>query len=107
MSTSTVDSGIGVNLVWTRYNLTDQTLTYRNAGVLNQIAVISGRRNIQVLADMDTYTYSVTIDDIERATGIPFNSPKNINTVRFMTHLLSENNFSGRCFDNLVLTSNP
>ena len=42
MSTSTVDSGIGVNLVWTRYNLTDQTLTYRNAGVLNQIAVISG-----------------------------------------------------------------
>jgi hypothetical protein len=48
MSDDEEDSGVGVNLVWTRTGFTHETLNYRQAGMDTGLVVISGPVRLRV-----------------------------------------------------------
>ncbi|MCJ7536405.1 MAG: putative Ig domain-containing protein, partial [Anaerolineales bacterium] len=105
MSDSNQDAGIGVNLAWTRLSGTNELFVYRQAGDYTGLGVISGQAKIRVEASLETYTYTVSVDDVVLQTGIQFDNQVSLNTVRIFTDALNEINFSGRCFDNLSIQS--
>jgi hypothetical protein len=103
MSDDEEDSGVGVNLVWTRTGFTHETLNYRQAGMDTGLVVISGPVRLRVEADLDTYTYAVYVDGGLVQAGVPFDNNLGLDTVRFFSAAISAVNFSGRCFDNLTI----
>jgi hypothetical protein len=103
MSDSALYAGAGVNLVWTVINGVHQSLGYRQGGIDNALAVLSGPAAISVTADLDARTYSVSVNGAVLGTGIPFARHVSLDTVRFLTTNLNEENISGRTFDNVVI----
>jgi len=103
ISNSDQDSGIGVNLMWTRLSGTNELLVYRQSADVTSLGVISGQTRIRVEADLDTYTYQVFINGVILQAGIPFDNQVSLDTVRIFTDALNEQHFSGRCFDNLSI----
>jgi uncharacterized membrane protein len=104
MSDSAPYAGAGVSLVWTVINGVHQSLGYRQGGVDNALAVLSGPAAISVTADLDRRTYSVSVNGAVLGSGIPFAANVALDTVRFLTTNLNEENISGRTFDNVVIT---
>jgi hypothetical protein len=100
------NSGVGVNLVWTRLGGTNELLSYRKGGVDTGLRVISGQSRIQVDVDLDAYRYTVLVDGAILQADIPFDNIVNLDTVRIFTNALNETNFNGRCFDDLVISTN-
>jgi len=105
LSDSAQDTGVGVNLIWTVIGGTHQRLGYRKDGVTSAIQTLSGAAHIRVEANLDTDTYSVAVNGVTALAGIPFEDGVALDTVRLFTSGLNEVNFSGRCFDNLVISS--
>ncbi len=105
ISNNNQNAGIAVNLVWTRINNIHQTLGYRQAGVDKALVVVSGPTEFSVLVNLDTGTYQVSLDGQVIQSGIPFDNPVNINSVRLFSDVLNDSFFSGRCFDNLSIES--
>lgn len=97
------DSGAGVNLVWTVIGGVHQTLAYRKDGLANSLRTVSGPAHLAIGVNLDTHTYTASVDGVLVRTDIPFDDEVNLNTVRFLTSVLNEVNFSGRCFDNLKI----
>jgi hypothetical protein len=105
-------SGAGVDLQWSLFGGVDQNLVARQdvtmggpTGLL--AAPLSGPKHLTVTASLDTRTYSVAVDGGEVATGLSFDnlaSVSKLDTVRFFTHFLDEANFSGRTFDNVIIS---
>jgi hypothetical protein len=103
MSDASLDAGVGVNLVWTNFSGTHETLAYRRGGSLTGLQVIKGINQVRVVADLDAKTYSVWVNNTAVGAGIAFDANVSLDTVRFLTDGLNEIYFSGRCFDNLVV----
>ncbi|MBV7327422.1 putative Ig domain-containing protein [Chloroflexi bacterium TSY] len=101
MSHNNSSNGVGVNLIWTRINGTDEMLGYQQSGTNIALSQVNGAAQIKVRADLDTKTYEVSIDGNLVQAQIPFDNNVSLSAVRFMTDGLNEQNFSGRCFDNL------
>jgi hypothetical protein len=103
MSESEEDDGIGVNLIWTSIDGAHQSLGYSVGGMLTPLAVVSGLAGVSVEVDLEDRTYSVAVDGEVAQSGIPFDADVALDTVRFLTDNLNEQNFSGRAFDNVVI----
>jgi hypothetical protein len=103
MSDSEPDAGIGVNLIWTSIDGAHQSLGYRAGGILTPLAVVSGPAAVSVDVDLDGRTYSVAVDGVVAGSGIPFDGEVTLDTVRFLTDNLNEQNFSGRAFDKVTI----
>ena len=103
MSINNPNTGVGVNLVWTRINGVHQTLGYRLTGVDHPLMVISGPNHISVLVNLDTHKYDVSLDGVVIESGIPYDNQVDIDTLRLFSDVLNEEYFSGRCFDNILL----
>ncbi len=101
MSTASQDAGVGVNLIWTQIGGTQERLGYRRGGTNTALASVSGPTRITLKADLDTHTCTLAIDGLAVASGIPFDQNVALDTVRFFADGVSNNNFSGRSFDNL------
>jgi hypothetical protein len=104
-------TGVGVVLRWGNFNGTDQSLVARQdatQGGAEAVAVISGPTHVSVTADLDGKTYSVTIDGVEAGSGLSFDNLSTLselNRVRIFTDSLDDQNFSGRTFDNLIIST--
>jgi hypothetical protein len=102
-------SGVGVNLRWGSFADTDQSLVARQDATMGgpkALTTISGPTQVSVTVDLGDRTYSVTIDGTEVGSGLKFDNFGTVNTldtVRFFTNDLAEQNFSGRTFDNVVV----
>ena len=105
MSDNDHDSGVAVNLVWTKLGGIHEQLGFRDNGAAAGIAALSGSAQISVVADLDLGTYDVKINGATVSAGLPFDSDSSIDTVRFFVDRLNENNFAGRAFDNLVIAA--
>jgi hypothetical protein len=98
-------AGVGVGLRWSG---PDQNLAARQNGTTSSLGPISGPTHLSVTIDLDTQTFSVAIDGVVVASGLDFDNPGTVttlDTVRFFTNNLNEVNFSGRTFDNLLVTA--
>jgi len=99
------DLGAGINLAWTKYNGTNEVLIYRQGGNDVSLVELSGRARFGIESVLETHTYSLWIDDVLIKEDIPFDNLVDLNAIRIFTDLVNEENFSGRCFDNLLLES--
>jgi hypothetical protein len=106
---ATQSTGVGVNLRWGSFNNIDQSLVARQdatQGGPTSLAVISGPAHLSVTADLSARTYSVSINGTLVGSGLSFDSLGTVSTldsVRFFTNNLNEQNFSGRTIDNLSI----
>jgi hypothetical protein len=98
------DAGAGVNLVWSVIDGEHQSLGYGDGGSITPLHKLSGPAHISVTADLNDHTYSVSVDGHLVERGIPFDNSVPLNTVRFLTDQLNEKMFSGRTFDNVLIT---
>jgi hypothetical protein len=108
---ATQSTGVGVNLRWGSFNNVDQSLVARQdatKGGPTALTVISGPAHLLVTADLVTRTYSVSIDGILVGSGLSFDQLGTVSTldsVRFFTNKLNEQNFSGRTIDNVMVST--
>jgi hypothetical protein len=65
--------------------------------------VVSGPAAVSVDVDLDGRIYSVAVDGVVAGSGIPFDGEVTLDTVRFLTDNLNEQNFSGRAFDKVTI----
>jgi hypothetical protein len=97
------DNGIGVNLMWAPLGNHEQ-LGYRAGGVASALTQVSGAAAIRVVVDLNASTYDVMVDGVTVGADLPMDNVAAVDTVRFFTDALNENNFSGRAFDNVRVT---
>jgi hypothetical protein len=108
MNDNSQDAGTGVNLVWTKINGVDQRLGYRQGTTDTFLAGLSGPAHITVVANLNSTpkTYSVAVNSSVIQSNIPFfSNVTSLNTVRFLTDNLHQQNIAGRTVDNLVVFS--
>lgn len=106
MSNFSWDQGVGVNLIWTQLG-THEMLGYRRDGSNTGLATVSGLTRIMVAADLDSGTYDVAVGGSTVGTDIPFDEAVDLNTVRFFTDAVSDDNITGHSFDNVSVRMNP
>ncbi len=104
MSPDSQDAGIGVNLMWSQAG-SHQQLTSRVGGSVTPLAQISGAASIRVVVDFVQATYDVLVDGMEVGSTIPLDGVLALDSVRFFTDSVNDAKFSGRAFDNVVLTA--
>jgi hypothetical protein len=110
-------TGVGVDLRWGHFSGSgDQALVARQNGggaSVTPLAVISGPTRLSVTVDLDPVPpkYSVTITSGSVGTvvvdGLDFDDSggvSQLDTVRFITNNLDEPSFSGRAFDNVIIS---
>lgn len=101
MNSGGQNSNVGVNLVWTDTGSSaHETLHYRPGDV--PLVVVSGSHTIEAVADLDAGTFDVLVDGNPVGNGLPM-GVTTISQVRFLIDNVNEANFSGRCFDNLLI----
>lgn len=105
MSEGNPDSGVGVNLVWTQLDGVHEMLAYRDGGENTPLRSVSGVTSFEILVNLESRSYDLSLNGVSVQSGIPFDNPVNLDTVRFMTDGLNEIYFNGRCFDNLSVES--
>jgi hypothetical protein len=109
LSNLTRFTGVGVGLRWGQNGGgIDQTLEARQGSTTTSLGTVSGQHHLSLTIDLDTQTYSVAIDGVAAGSGLGFDNPGTVSTldsVRFFTSNLNELNFSGRAFDNLVVST--
>jgi lysophospholipase L1-like esterase len=103
MSDNDPSAGVGVNLIWTQVAGVHETLAYQQDGANNGLVEVSGPAHISVVADLDAGTYQVALNGATVGSNLPFDNTVNLDTVRLFTDALNEQNFTGRCFDNLLV----
>jgi hypothetical protein len=104
MSTSDKDIGTGINLIWTyQDSVNTQRIAYRKNGITNYLQTLSGPNTLSITANLDNFTYALSINGVLVAQDIPFDNNVSLNTIRFMTNQLNEVNFVGRSFDDVVI----
>ena len=104
MSDNAQDTGVGVNLIWTKIGGVNQTLAHRNSGSNTGLAEVSGAATLRIVADLAAHTYDVYIDGILIPALVPFDNLVSLDTVRFFTDALNEKHFSGQAFDNVEIS---
>jgi VCBS repeat-containing protein len=104
MNATSADTGVAVNLVWTRVGTADQQLAHRRAGTVTALRALSGSALIRVTVNLAQSTYDVTVNGAVAGSQLPFDSAVSLTAVRFFTDALNEANFAGRAFDQLRIT---
>jgi hypothetical protein len=110
-STATQSTGVGVNLRWGSFSNVDQSLVARQdatRGGPTALTVISGPTHLSVTADLASRTYSLSVDGALVASGLSFDqlgTVATLDSVRFFTNNLDEQNFSGRTIDNVLVST--
>jgi hypothetical protein len=104
MTDASQNGGAGVNLVWTSINGSHESLGFRQGNVDTLLTGVSGPVHIRVVANLTARTYSVAVNNTVIQSNIAFDSNVPVDTVRFFTDGLHHQNFSGRTFDNVVIT---
>jgi hypothetical protein len=105
MTDGSQGGGVGVNLIWTTIGGTLQSLGHRSGGVDSALAVVSGPADIAVVADLDTQSYTVSVNGGVVGSGIPFDGAvSSLSQVRYLTDNLNEANFTGRSIDNVFIS---
>jgi hypothetical protein len=107
MTDASQNGGAGVNLIWTSIGGSHERLGYRDGSGDHLLEPLSGARHITVVADLTTNTYSVNAGGGTVHGGIPFDADVPLSQVRFFTDRLNEEKFSGRTFDNVIITTTP
>ncbi|MCB9107480.1 MAG: hypothetical protein H6633_24970 [Anaerolineales bacterium] len=105
MRDSSQNIGAGINLIWTQIDGNHEMLGYRQNGTDNSLTKLSGLSRISVTADLDNFTYMVAVNDQLIEDEIPFDEKVSLDTVRFLTHELNEENVFKRGFDNIEIKS--
>ena len=103
MLTTDQNAGVAVNLVWTPIGVVHQMLGVIKSGEITSVNLLKGLNKIKVIANFNTKTYNIEINDILVKSDIVFDNDVPIDTVRFFTDGLNEVNFSGRSFDNVLI----
>jgi hypothetical protein len=109
-------AGVGVNLRWGNNGGQSQRLVARQtsggmstgATVAAVAETLSGTNQILVTVDLVSKTYSVTINNGTPVTGLAFDDHDDVtelNTVRFLANTTLATSFSGRTFDNVVVST--
>ncbi|MBF0432586.1 MAG: fibrobacter succinogenes major paralogous domain-containing protein [Fibrobacteria bacterium] len=71
-----------------------------------QVAQITGTNSISVTVDLDSKSYSISVNGVQKAVNVPFcNNISSINQMRIVVNGMNGNYFSGQTFDNILLTS--
>jgi hypothetical protein len=110
-STATQSTGVGVNLRWGSFSNVDQSLVARQdatRGGPTALTVISGPTHLSVTADLDSRTYSLSVNGALVASGLSFDqlgTVATLDSVRFFTNNLDEQDFSGRTIDNVLVST--
>jgi hypothetical protein len=104
MLSDEANEGVGVNLVWNNAGGIHESLAYRSAGRMTGLGVVSGLAQIEVRADLAARQYTVLVNGTALGSGLPFDDPVELDTVRLMADVINERNYAGRCFDNLVIS---
>jgi Domain of unknown function (DUF5060) len=104
MTPDDVRQGVAVNLVWSAIDGVDETLGYYDGTDPSPLSTLSGQATLLVVADSKARTYEVLVDDTSVGAEIPFDQPAAINSIRLMANQMDEANFSGRCFDSMVVS---
>jgi hypothetical protein len=103
-----IDQGVGVNLVWTAIGGLHQQLGSRHDGTNTALGTVSGLARIKVSVDLDARTYAVSVNDVVVGQGLPFeDTVGSLDTIRFFTDGLNEQNFAGRRFDDVRVVRKP
>jgi hypothetical protein len=108
ISSLTRFTGVGVGLRWGGPNQSLQARQDPSMGGITPLTTISGPTVLSLAIDLDTQTYSVTVDGDEVGSGLQFDhlgSVSTLDSVRFFPSNLTEVNFSGRSFDNLIVSA--
>jgi hypothetical protein len=103
MSADSRDAGVGVNLVWGPLN-DQERLGYRVGGSTTDMTGLSGAATVRVIVDLDQATYRVLVDGTMIGSVIPLDNAAALDTVRFFTDRVNENQFSGRTIDNVRIS---
>ncbi len=107
MNDNDQNAGVAVNLIWSQMD-SHEKLGFRKGGVNTALATLSGIARLSVRVDLAARTYEIRINNVLVGASLPFDSPvSSIDTVRFFTDGLTEENFAGRCFDELMLSTLP
>ena len=104
LSDAAIDTGVGVNLVWTAVGGTQETLASRVGTTNTARATVRGAHTIKVVADVTSHTYSLWVDGTAAGSNIAFSSNVSLDTIRIFTDGVLEPNFGQRTFDNLTIT---
>jgi hypothetical protein len=106
------NTGVGVDLRWGNNGGFQQRLVARQngggAGVQPLVDTFSGIRHLTVTVDLASRTYSVNIDGNVVGSNLAFDDSVNVttlNTVRFLTNSLLATSFTGRTFDNVLVST--
>jgi hypothetical protein len=109
---SNPNTGVGVDLRWGNNGGFQQRLVARQngggAGVQPLDDAFSGTRHLTVTVDLATGTYSLNIDGAVVGSNLAFDDSANVttlDTVRFLTNNMLVTSFSGRTFDNVVVSA--
>ena len=102
MSADDQNTGVGVNLIWSRLGRVHESLGYRTAVRDTGVVQIRGLTHLTVIADVDAQSYEVRVDDVTVAVA-PFHNPVALDTVRFLADAVNERNFTGKSFDAVLL----
>jgi hypothetical protein len=105
-SNATHATGVGVNLRWGNFHDIDQSLVARQDGGPTALGVVSGPGQVSVNVDLSARTYSVAINGVEVGSSLFFDDldVEKLDTVRIFTNNLNETSFSGRTFDNMIIS---
>jgi len=98
------NAGVAANLVWTDIGGNHESLGYAVSGAYTSIAQVSGSLTVEIVADLDTQTYAVFLDGTGVLCGVPFDNAVDIDTIRIISDQINDNNFSGRRFDDVVVS---
>ncbi len=97
-------AGVAVNLLWggpTAGFSDHERLGVTRDGAVTELAPLSGEHALEVVADLDVGTFSLTIDGAAVALDLPFDDAVEVNTVRFYADNLNSQNFLDRWIDDL------
>jgi hypothetical protein len=101
------NTGVAVNLKWagTNRGMTNhEGFGYVQGASVTEVAIVSDNNAIiEVIADLDSNVFNLTIDGNLEASNVAFDNNVTIDAVRLYTDELNQNNFNLREFDDLVI----
>ena len=100
--------GVAVNLKWggTKNNFTNHSsLGYVFGDTTTKLAIVNGgNASIQVLVSLENKTFNLSIDGIIIENNLNFDNDVTIDTVRFYTDKINQNDFNLRELDNVIIS---
>ncbi len=104
MQEDEMSAGVGVNLVWSDLDDRHEILSSVNNGVKTGQTSIRHWGRIEILVDLNSQSYSLSVNGYKIMEDIAFDQPVNkIDSIRFFTNELNHHFFKSRRFDNVEI----